>query len=61
MNAKYLPEDNKRNKAKVIEYIDSKEGIFNNDDKLFPRLPPLDFTFRIEEVKYLPLILTHIT
>ena len=61
MNSKYLPEDNKRNKAKVIEYIESKEWIFNNDDKLFPRLPPLDFTFRIEEVKYLPLILTHIT
>lgn len=61
VNAKYLWEENKRKKAKVIEYIESKEGIFNNDDKLFPRLPPLDFTFRIEEVKYLAFILTHIT
>ena len=61
VNAKYLSEENKRKKAKVIEYIDSQEGIFNNDDKLFPRLPPLDFTFRIEEVKYLAFILTHIT
>lgn len=60
INAKYLPEENKRKKAKVIEYIDSKEGIFNNDDKLFPRLPTLDFTFRIEEVKYITFILTHI-
>ena len=61
INAKYLWEENKRTKAKVIEYIESKEWIFNNDDKLFPRLPPLDFTFRIEEVKYLAFILTHIT
>lgn len=60
INAKYLPEENKRKKAKIIEYIDSKEGIFNNDDKLFPRLPTLDFTFRIEEVKYITFILTHI-
>lgn len=60
INAKYLSEENKRKKAKVIEYIDSKEGIFNNDDKLFPRLPTLDFTFRIEEVKYITFILTHI-
>ena len=61
VNAKYLSEENKRKKAKVIEYIETKEWIFNNDDKLFPRLPPLDFTFRIEEVKYLAFILTHIT
>lgn len=60
VNAQYLPEENKRNKAKKIEYIDSKEWIFNNDDKLFPRLPSLDFTFRIEEVKYITFILTHI-
>jgi len=60
VNAQYLPEENKRNKAKKIEYIESKEGIFNNDDKLFPRLPSLDFTFRIEEVKYITFILTHI-
>jgi hypothetical protein len=56
----YLNEDNIRKKAKIIEYIESQEGIFNNDDKLFPRLLSLDFTFRIEETKYLPFILTHI-
>lgn len=60
MNKKYLDEDIERNKAKKIEYIKDSSWIFNHDDKLFPRLPPLDFTLRIEEVKYLPLILTHI-
>lgn len=60
LNAKYLEEWTERNRAKKIEYINSQEWIFNNDDKLFPRLQSLDFTFRIEEVKYLPFILTHI-
>ncbi|MCP4523108.1 MAG: MiaB/RimO family radical SAM methylthiotransferase [Candidatus Gracilibacteria bacterium] len=60
VNSQYIQTENKRKKAKVIEYIKSQDGIFNNDDKLFPRLPSLDFTFRIEEVKYLPFILTHI-
>lgn len=61
MNSKYL--DNyirDKNKAKVISYLENKEGIFNNDDKLFPRLETLDFTIRIEEIKYLSHILTHI-
>jgi len=50
-----------KNKAKKINLLDNKEWIFNNDDKLFPRLlGKLDFALRIEEVKYLPFILTHI-
>lgn len=61
MNSLYLQDGVERKRAKKIEYIESKEGIFNHDDKLFPRLPNLDFTLRIEEVKYLPFILTHIT
>lgn len=60
MNEIYLDENNKRNKAKQIELLKSESGIFNNDDKLFPRMPNLDFTLRIEEVKYLSFILSHI-
>jgi len=60
LNIKYLWDDNIRNKAKKIEYLKDKSAIFNNDDKLFPRIKELDFTFRIEEVKYVPFILTHI-
>lgn len=60
MNKKYLFSDVERNKAKEIEYLKDSSGIFNNDDKLFPRMPSLDFTLRIEEVKYLNFILTHI-
>lgn len=32
----------------------------NHDDDLFRRTPILDFTLRIEETKFLPLILTEI-
>jgi len=61
LNKKYLQEDNERNKAKKIELITNVSAIFNNDDKLFPRIKDLDFTFRIEEIKYIPFILTEIT
>lgn len=58
---RYLEKENNiRKTAKKIELIDDKKSIFNNDDKLFPRSSELDFTFRIEEVKYLPFILSHI-
>jgi len=60
LNKFYLEEDIKRNSVKKIEYISSKEWIFNNDDKLFPRLSELDFTLRIEDIKYLNFILSHI-
>jgi len=59
-NKSYLAEDIERNKAKKIEYIEEKEGIYNHDDKLFPRIPKLDFTLRIEEVKYLNFMLSRI-
>ncbi len=62
INWEYL-EDYKRdrNNAKKINLLEDKKGIFNNDDKLFPRLDnKLDFVLRIEEVKYLPFIMTHI-
>jgi len=50
-----------KNKAKKITLLNWKNWIFNNDDKLFPRANlKLDFVLRIEETKYLPLILTHI-
>jgi len=59
--AKYL-NDYKRdkNKSKKITLISSSDEIFNNDDKLFPRLKTLDIVFRIEDLKYFPLILSHI-
>lgn len=60
MNKKYLNSNIERNKAKEIEYIKDTSWIFNNDDKLFPRMLNLDFTLRIEEAKYLNFILTHI-
>ena len=60
MNKSYLDEDIERNKAKKIEYIETKEAVYNHDDKLFPRIPKLDFTLRIEEVKYLNFILSRI-
>lgn len=59
---KYL-NDYKRdkNKAKKIVVSSNESSVFNNDDKLFPRSDnKLDFTLRIEDTKYLPLILTHI-
>ncbi len=63
INKQYL-EDNltrDKNKSKKINLLNNKEGIFNYDDKLFPRMwDKLDFTLRIEETKYLPLMLTHI-
>jgi hypothetical protein len=60
INLKYITDDSKRNKAKKIELLNSGSEIFNNDDKLFPRIPNLDFTLRIEEVKYLNQILSRI-
>lgn len=60
MNKKYLPEFLGRTTPKDIMYLKDKSGIFNNDDKLFLKLKNLDFTLRIEEVKYLSLILSHI-
>lgn len=60
MNKNYLQDDIKRTTAKKIEYLKDEKSIFNNDDKLFPRIQNLDFTLRIEEIKYLPFILTQI-
>ncbi len=60
VNIKYIEEKKERNTAKKIEVMEDEKWIFNNDDKLFPRIPNLDFTLRIEDIKYLPLILTHI-
>lgn len=60
MSKKYLDENVQRDRVKKIELIKNTEGIFNYDDKLFPKIEILDFTMRIEEIKYLPHILTHI-
>lgn len=57
---KYVSTHKKRKTAKKIDYLEDGNEIFNYEDKLFPRAENLDFTFRIEETKYLPLILTEI-
>jgi len=62
---KYIPEElrdtsKKRKTAKKIDLLENKQEIFNYEDKLFPRSNALDFTFRIEETKFLPHILTAI-
>ena len=50
-----------RNKSKKINLLKDSSEIFNNDDKLFPRARGfLDFTLRIEDIKFLTLMLTHI-
>ena len=62
MNAKYLDSYKRdRNKAKTINTLKSNDEIYNNDDKLFPRLKDkIDIVLRIEDIKYYTLILTHI-
>lgn len=60
LNKNFLDKEIIRNKAKKIDYLDTKNWIFNNDDWLFPIINWLDFTLRIEETKYLPFILSHI-
>jgi len=57
---KYLDEDIRRKKTSKIELIEDISGIFNSDDKLFPRNEKISFTLRIEETKYVPHILSHI-
>lgn len=62
LDAKYLDwyKRDKNNSKKINTLNDSKE-IFNNDDKLFPRNNnKIDFVLRIEDIKFLPLMLTHI-
>lgn len=50
-----------KNKSKKINLIKKDSEIFNNDDKLFPRAKGfLDFTLRIEDIKFLPLMMTQI-
>ena len=61
----YIPKElkdtsKKRKTAKKIDYLETSDEIFNNEDKLFPRSATLDFVFRIEETKYIPHILTSI-
>ncbi len=62
IDTKYLDNYKRdKNNAKKIILANNESSIFNNDDKLFPRSDnKLDFTLRIEDTKYLPLILTHI-
>lgn len=49
-----------KNQAKRINLLKDKKWVFNYDDGLFPRCDNLDFVFRIEEIKYVPHILSHI-
>lgn len=50
-----------KNNSKKINTLNNNSEIFNNDDKLFPRNNnKIDFVLRIEDTKFLPLMLTHI-
>lgn len=60
INEQYFEKQEKRDTPKKITYLHDEKGIFNDDDKLFPRIKELDFTLRIEEVSYLPYIFSHI-
>lgn len=62
IDGKYLENYKRdRNNSKKINLLNNLKEIFNNDDKLFPRTKwKLDFVLRIEDIKYLPHILTHI-
>jgi hypothetical protein len=62
MNNKYLNSYKRdRTKAKKIILTTNNDDILNNDDMLFPRLGDnLDFAIRIEDIKYLPIILSNI-
>jgi hypothetical protein len=62
MNEKYLENYSRdRNNAKKINTLKSSEEIYNNDDKLFPRLKnKIDIVLRIEDIKYFPIMLSHI-
>jgi len=56
----YVELDRKRLTAKKIELIREEAGIYNYDDKLFPRSPELDFVIRIEDIRFLNKILSKI-
>lgn len=62
LNKKYLWDYKRdRNNAKRINLLKNSDEIFNDDDKLFPRTKwKLDIVFRIDDIRYLPHILTHI-
>lgn len=60
IGSKYNSEIHEKNRAKKIEILQNENDILNNDDELFQRAPSIDFTLRIEETKYLPLILSHV-
>ncbi len=62
INEKYLENYSRdRNNAKKINTLKSSDEIYNNDDKLFPRLKDkIDIVLRIEDIKYFLIILSHI-
>ncbi len=60
LHKKYLWENITKIKIKKIELIEKNTWILNADDDLFSRVNNFDFTIRIEEIKYLNLIFSHI-
>ena len=60
LNKNYYHQETPRKVSKKINLLTWESEIFNSDDKLFPIVPDLDFTLRIEEVGYLRFILSHI-
>lgn len=61
LSKKYLDSSYQKQKsARKIELLDAGEWIYNAEDTLLTRSKSLDFTLRIEETAYLPLILSEI-
>ncbi|MBP8016867.1 MiaB/RimO family radical SAM methylthiotransferase [Candidatus Gracilibacteria bacterium] len=60
INPKYFKDKNLEIKSpKNIELLKDEKGIFNSDDKLFAKTKDkIDFITRIEEISYLPKILS---
>ncbi|MCT4617116.1 MAG: MiaB/RimO family radical SAM methylthiotransferase [Candidatus Gracilibacteria bacterium] len=60
ISSKYIEMQRKRITAKKIDLIRKEKGIYNYDDKLFPRSKELDFVIRIEDIRFLTKILSEI-
>ena len=58
---RHIPEPVTRTVPRGIEHIVSAAALLNSDDKLVARFPMIDFVVRIEEVGYLPQILSIVT
>jgi len=57
----YLPDREDKNRPKQIVTMSEANGFLNCDDKIFSRTDTIDFVFRVEDVQYVPKILSFLT